>query len=33
MLYADAANPVSNGVYIRIGYSQVAEAVDRELLP
>ena len=33
MLYADAANPVSNGVYTRIGYHQVAEAVDRELLP
>jgi predicted GNAT family acetyltransferase len=32
MLYADAANPVSNGVYTRIGYRHVAEAVDRELL-
>jgi predicted GNAT family acetyltransferase len=33
MLYADAANPVSNGVYTRIGYRHVTEAVDRRLLP
>ena len=33
MLYADAANPTSNGVYTRIGYQRVAEAVDQELLP
>lgn len=28
MLYADAANPTSNGVYARIGYRHVADAVD-----
>jgi predicted GNAT family acetyltransferase len=31
MLYADAANSTSNGVYTRIGYRVVAEAVDQEL--
>lgn len=30
MLYADAANPTSNGVYRRIGYYQVAETVHWE---
>lgn len=33
MLYADAANPVSNGVYTKIGYRHVAEAIDRRLRP
>lgn len=28
MLYTDAANPTSNGVYQRIGYRRVQEAVD-----
>jgi predicted GNAT family acetyltransferase len=27
-LYTDLANPTSNGVYRRVGYEQVAEAVD-----
>lgn len=33
MLYADAANPTSNGVYSRIGYRHVADAVDVTLRP
>lgn len=33
MLYADAANPTSNGVYTRIGYRHVADAVDVRLRP
>lgn len=33
MLYADAANPTSNGVYTRIGYRHVTDAVDLELRP
>lgn len=33
LLYADAANPTSNGVYVRIGYRHVADAVDVALRP
>jgi ribosomal protein S18 acetylase RimI-like enzyme len=28
ILFTDLANPTSNGVYLRLGYEQVAEAVD-----
>jgi len=28
MLYTDLANPTSNGVYLRVGYRRVGEAVD-----
>lgn len=27
-LFADAANPISNGIYLKIGYSEVAEFLD-----
>jgi ribosomal protein S18 acetylase RimI-like enzyme len=32
MLYADAANPTSNGVYVRLGFRQVAEIVEVALV-
>lgn len=33
MLYADAANATSNGVYERLGFRRVAEVVELDLLP
>jgi predicted GNAT family acetyltransferase len=33
MLYTDAANPTSNALYERLGYRQVADAVDLVLAP
>lgn len=32
MLFADAANPTSNGVYERLGFRQAAEVVELDLL-
>ena len=32
MLYADVANPTSNGVYERLGFRAVAEHVEADLL-
>ena len=32
MLYADAANPTSNGVYRRIGFQAIDEVVRVDLL-
>jgi predicted GNAT family acetyltransferase len=32
MLYTDAANPTSNGVYERLGFRVVADVVDLELV-
>jgi predicted GNAT family acetyltransferase len=33
MLFADAANPTSNGVYERLGFRPVAEVVEARLVP
>lgn len=32
-LYTDLSNPTSNGVYRRLGYRQIAEAIDVNFLP
>jgi predicted GNAT family acetyltransferase len=32
MLFTDAANPTSNGVYERLGFRAVHEVVDLDLL-
>jgi predicted GNAT family acetyltransferase len=31
LLYTDAANPTSNGIYERLGFSHVADVVDLDL--